>query len=214
MRIRLSLAVLAAVSLGLGGASAAVAGPIEDLIGGPGPSPSQGIVNETLGYVLDLVAIGDTNVPVEISELVSVPEVAHVPVAAIVNEVYAPLDGPVRNQHNNIGDSLDDAVVIGHVGAERFLDVVNTRLGGAADQVNDTCGACAPGLGGPIGPLPIGPVGDEARALVNAGIDLINGTYASAGQRINSLCGHCAPGLGGPIGPLPIGPVGDDDGPA
>jgi len=72
------------------------------------------------------------------------------------------------------------------------------------------CGSCAPGVGGPIGPVPVGPVGDEARAIVNTQIARAVATYAAVGDKINRTCGQCAPGVGGPIGPVPVGPVGDE----
>lgn len=203
MRIRLSLAVLAAAGLGLGGASAALAGPLDDAAG---PGPGAGvrlIVSDSVGYALDLVGIGDL-------PNVDVVEV-RIPLVAIVNEAYEPVANPVRETHGGVGYAILDTTELVDFRMAELVDVSSDRVGALEEFVNGQCGECFPTLGGPIGPVPVGPVGDEARYQVNRGITTVNQTYADYGNGINAICGTCFPGLGGPIGPVPVGPVGDEN---
>ena len=198
MRLRpVFLTVLATGALALGGVMPALAGPLDDA-----PDTHESIdVQEVVGYIVELPGTGTPEV-----------EVDGIPVAAVINDLYEPLDGPVRNQQGGAADTLLDMLVVADVQVSELVSVSDNRLAKLGEFVNQQCGDCLPGLGGPIGPIPIGPVGDEARSVVNGGISTLNSTYAVVGARANQLCGHCLPGLGGPIGPIPIGPVGDPTG--
>ncbi|HVE94204.1 MAG TPA: hypothetical protein VNB24_04735 [Acidimicrobiales bacterium] len=197
MRIRIlaaSAAVAAIVSAGLVGP--ALAGPLDDY---GVADPSAG-----LGAIDDVIEVGVGTSPAQ--QFVEDVGRRVRPTAEVglegVGSRLAPVDGVADAVSVEVGD-------VGTTFLGRADDTAYRLADGVDSMLRDNCGACAPGIGGIIGPQPVGPVGDEAFATINLVISNVNTAYQRAGVWVNRLCGYCAPGIGGPIGPVPVGPVGD-----
>lgn len=188
-----TVSLLAVGALALGSTLPAFADPIEDLLAE--------VHSGRLAQVADYVADQSPGSPVTVK----------VPALVVVGEIYAPVDADIRHAQGNAGQKALDLIGDVDVRANEVGEISTARLDNVAEFVNGACGNCAPGLGNPIGPVPIGPVGDEVRNRANDAIYSVNASYARYGRAINKACGNCAPGLGNPIGPVPIGPVGDED---
>lgn len=200
MRIRIfaaSAAVAAIVSAGLVGP--ALAGPLDD---NGVADPAAG-----LGAVDDVIEISVGTSPAQRYVEDAGRRLRPTAEAGIVDvgSRLAPVDGAADAVSVEVGDVGTTFIGRADDTSYRLADAVDTML-------RDNCGECAPGLGGIIGPQPVGPVGDEAFATINLVISNVNTAYQRAGVWVNRLCGYCAPGIGGPIGPVPVGPVGDGGG--
>lgn len=142
------------------------------------------------------------------------------PVAEDAAAAIAPIDADADARLGKASAAgfaaAEDAVAATHVAVNVPVTDAGATAGRAYDRVRQMCGACTPGIVGPIGPIPVGPAGDVVFDTVYALIDTANGVLASrsdsADRLANRVCEACTPGIVVPIGPIPVGPAGDDGG--
>lgn len=136
--------------------------------------------------------------------------------AASIAVVDANLDSRLRSASGAGFAAAQEAIASADVAVNAPVADVETAAGRTYSRVREMCGACTPGVVGPIGPIPVGPAGDVVFDTLYALIDTANAVLANMGYSAekvaNRVCESCTPGIVVPIGPIPVGPAGDEGG--